>query len=138
MTDKQTKKKEEPSNKGDLAKDHELSIAVMNLISIEEHLAFTISKCKDKELIEIYNEVRKLRSKYLAKIVKNKKGEMWCVSKHILAATMRFIETGIKYGTENKKDEAMEYFNDAIELYQLFWLVQKLGEESGEKNESDE
>lgn len=123
-----TNKKQEPANKGDLAKDQELSIAVMNLIAIEEHLAFTISKCKKKEYIDIYNEVRKLRSKHMAKIVKNKDGEAWCISKHLLSATMRLLETGIKYASDNKKDEAMEYFNDAIETYQLFWLIQKMGD----------
>ncbi len=35
MADKQTKKKEELPNKGDLAKDHESSIEVMNLIATE-------------------------------------------------------------------------------------------------------
>ncbi len=121
------KEKETLQNKGDIAKEHELSIAVMNLISIEEHLAFTISKCGKKEYIDIYNEVRKLRSKHLAKLVKNREGEMWCISKHLLATTMRFLETAVKYGSENKKDEAMGFFNDAIETYQLFWLIQKMG-----------
>lgn len=124
-------KKQTIDKKGDLAKDHELSIAVMNLISIEEHLAFTISKCGKKEYIDIYNEIRKIRSKYLAKLVKNKDGEMWCISKHLLATTMRLLETGIKYASDNQKDEAMEYFNDAIETYQLFWLIQKMSEENG-------
>ena len=112
--------------KGDLAKEHELSIAVMNLISIEEHLAFTISKCKKEEYIDVYNEIRKLRRKHMAKIVKNKDGEMWCISKHLLSSTMRLFETGIKYAGENKKAEAMEYFDDAIETFQLFWLLQRM------------
>jgi len=41
----------------------------------------------------------------MGKIVKNKTGEMWCVSKHLLATTMRLLETGIKYGKEGKKKE---------------------------------
>jgi len=113
---------------GDLAKDHELSIAVMNLIAVEEHLAFTISKCKKEEYIDIYNEIRKIRSKYLAKLVKNRDGEMWCISKHLLATTMRLLETGVKHANDDEKDEAMGYFNDAIETYQLFWLLQKMSE----------
>jgi len=103
-------------------------MAVMNLIGAEEHLAFTIAKCNDEKYIDIYNEVRKLRSKYMAKIVKNRDGEMWCISKHLLSITMRLVETGIKYGAENKKKEAVGFFNDALDTYQLFWLLQKLGE----------
>lgn len=110
----------------DISKEQELSIAVMNLISIEEHLAFTIAKTKKQAYIDIYNEIRKLRSKYMKKIVKNKKGQNWCVSKHLLATTMRLLETGIKYGKEGKKKEAMELLNDASETYQLFWFLQSI------------
>lgn len=122
----------EKANKGDLARDQELSIAVMNLISVEEHLAFTMAKCGKKKYLPIYNEVRKLRSKYLAKIVKNKEGENWCISKHLLAIVMRLIETGIKHGCEDNKEEAMSCFKDAIEIYQLFWLIQELGDKNGD------
>ena len=114
------------ATKIDLAKEQELSIAVMNLISIEEHLAFTIAKTKKQEYIDVYNEIRKIRSKYMGKIVKNKTGEMWCVSKHLLATTMRLLEKGIKYGKEGKKKEAMELLNDASETYQIFWFLQNI------------
>ena len=112
----------------DIAKDHELSIAVMNLVAIEEHLGFTISKTNKSNYIEIYNFVRSLRSKYLRKLVKNSDGECWCISKHLLATTMRLLETGVKYGAENKEKEAMELFNDAVDTYKLFWLIQNLNE----------
>ena len=112
--------------KTDLAKEQELSFAVMNLIAIEEHLAMTISKTKKKEYCDIYNEIRKLRSKYMKEIVKNKQGEMWCVSKHLLSTAMRFIETGVKHIADDKP-KAMELFNDAAETYQLFWFLQSMG-----------
>jgi hypothetical protein len=124
------KKKESKRAKGDLAKDQELSIAVMNMVSIEEHLAFTIAKTKKKEYIEIYNQIRSLRSKYMKEIVKNKEGEMWCVSKHLLSTTMRLLETGIKYSVEDE-NKALDIFNDAADLYQVFWLLQKLGGKNG-------
>lgn len=111
----------------DLAKEQELSMAVMNLIALEEHLAFTISKTKKEKYIDLYNAIRKLRSKYMKRLVKNKDGEMWCASKHTLISAMHLIETGIKYGAEGKKKEAMELFGDAIEAYQAFWLIQEMG-----------
>jgi len=113
-------------NKSDIAKEQELSIAVMNLISIEEHLAFTTAKTKKQEYIDVYNIIRKLRTKYMKRLVKNKKGEIWCVSKHLLATTIRLMETAVKYGKENKKKEAMELLNDAMETYQLFWFIQNI------------
>ncbi len=107
----------------DLGKEQELSIAVMNLIAIEEHLAFTAGKTKDEKYIDIYNEIRKLRSKYMGEIVKNREGECWCISKHLLATVMRLFETGIK---QKDKKEAMKYFGDALETYQLFWMMQNI------------
>ncbi len=61
----------------DLAKEQELSFAVMNMIAVEEHLALTASKTQNKKYLDIYDAVRKLRSKYLKKLVKNKDGECW-------------------------------------------------------------
>lgn len=113
-------------NKLDIAREQELSIAVMNLISIEEHLAFTTAKTKKQEYLDVYNIVRELRSKYMKRLVKNKTGEIWCVSKHLLATTMRLMETAIKYSGEGRKREAMELLNDAIETYHLFWFIQNI------------
>ena len=112
----------------DIAIGQELSIAVMNLIATEEHLAFTAAKTGKQEYLELYNAVRKLRSKHLKELVKNKDGECWCASKHLLSTTMRLIETAIKYGAVGDKKKAMELLDDAIEAYRLFWFVQSFAE----------
>ncbi len=70
------------SDKIDLSSKEDLAVAIMNLISLEEHLFFTYNKTNDKKYLEILNETRELRKKYLAQIVKNPEGEIWCISKH--------------------------------------------------------
>ena len=112
----------------DIAKEQELSMAVMNLIATEEHLAFTAAKTGKPEYLDLYNAVRKLRSKNMKELVKNKNAESWCASKHLLSTTMRLIETAIKYGASGEKKKAMELLDDAIEAYQIFWFLQALGE----------
>jgi len=126
MMKKEEKKQE--VRKGDVAIDHELSMAVMNLISIEEHLACTIGKTGDKEYLELYNQIRSLRSKYMKKIVTNKKGESWCIAKHLLSTTMRLIETGVKHGALGEVDEAVNMFTDAMDTFQVFFLMQKMSD----------
>lgn len=116
----------ENAEKIDLGKETELSFAVMNLIEIEEHLAFTAAKTRKQEYLDLQLSVRKLRSKYLKKIVKNESGECWCIAKHLLSTTMRLMETAVKQGASGNKKEAMELLNDAIECYQLFWLIQQI------------
>src|SRR3989344_1616530 len=80
----------------DLSRDEDLSIALMNLISLEEHFYFTAMKTGNRKYLDLLMQVRDMRTKYLAKIVANPEGEEWCISKHLLAASMRLIEVGTK------------------------------------------
>ncbi|MFH1561553.1 MAG: hypothetical protein ABID04_03175, partial [Patescibacteria group bacterium] len=73
-------------NELDLSMGEDLSIAIMNLIGIEEHLFFTATKTKKIEYLDILNEVRQMRTTLLKEIIKDYEGELWCISKHLLAA----------------------------------------------------
>jgi hypothetical protein len=114
-------KKLEDSNKADLSSKEDLGIALMNLISIEEHLVFTYEKTKKETYLELLNEVRQMRKTYLGQIVKDPEGEIWCISKHLLASSMRLIEVGTKMLGDKRKDEAVSLFNDAYSLWNMFW-----------------
>lgn len=107
----------------DLSSGEDLSIAVMNLISLEEHLFFTFEKTHKKEYLKFLNEVRETRKELLAKIVKESEGEIWCISKHLLAVSMRLIEVGTKYLKDGKNNEAENIFEKAYALYSMFWAI---------------
>lgn len=106
----------------DLSKEEDLSIALMNLISLEEHFYFSAMKTNNKVYLDMLNSVRTLRKTLLKKIVKNAKAEEWCISKHLLASSMRLIEVGTKELNENE-EEANFYFKSAFELYSLFFAI---------------
>lgn len=112
------KKIEELKNKkgADLSTDEDLSIAVMNLISLEEHFFFTSQKTKNNSYLEMLSQVRELRKELLARLMPKNEGESWCISKHLLATTMRLMEVGTK--TKDKK-----YFKQAYQVYSLFWGI---------------
>jgi len=105
----------------DLSRDEDLSLAIMNLLSIEEHLFFTGTKTGKDEYFNLLGEVRNARKELLGKIIPKHEGETWCITKHLLATTMRLIEVGTKLHTEGKKDEAKEMFSRARRLYAMFW-----------------
>ena len=107
----------------DLSSGEDLSIGIMNLISIEEHLFYTSQKTKDKKYLDILNEVRVMRTGLLKEIIKEYEGEVWCISKHLLAASMRVMEVGTKALKKGDKRKAMELFNKAFKLYSLFWGI---------------
>ena len=110
-------------DKLDLSSDQDLSIAIMNLVSIEEHFFFTGAKTGKPEYFDLLQEVRKMRGDLLRKIVKNPEGEEWCISKHLLAASMRLMEVGTKQQGMGRKDVAQDLFQKSFDLYSLFWGI---------------
>jgi len=125
--------------KMDLSSDQDLSIAIMNLVSIEEHFFFTGAKTDKTQYFDMIHEVREMRKDLLKKIVKDPEGEIWCISKHLLAASMRLMEVGTKQLGAGKKDEAYDLFRKAYNLYSLFWGVQmKLVDLEGLKKIDDD
>jgi hypothetical protein len=107
----------------DLSTTEDLSLAVMNLISLEEHFFFTGVKIKKDEYFDTSEEIRNLRKELLKELMPNHVGETWCISKHLLSSTMRLIEVGNKLQSENKKDEAKKMFERAYKVYSIFWAL---------------
>ena len=107
----------------DLSSDEDLSIGIMNLIAIEEHLFFTANKVNKDAYYEILYEVREMRKELLKKIIKEYEGEVWCISKHLLSSSMRLMEVGTKQLTKGDKKEAKAMFEKAYQLYSLFWAL---------------
>ena len=116
----------------DLSTAEDLSLAVMNLVSLEEHFYFTGVKTKKDGYFDTALEIREVRKKLLAELMPHHEGETWCISKHLLAAVMRLIEVGNKLHSEGKKDKAKEKFFQAYKVYSIFWAL-KLQLITGEK-----
>ena len=107
----------------DLSKDQDLAIAIMNLIGIEEHLFFSGAKTGKSVYYELIEEVRELRKVLLKQLIPEYEGEVWCISKHLLAASYRLMEVGTKSLHQGDKNSAYRYFEHAFKLYTLFWGV---------------
>ena len=108
-------------NPKDLSSDQDLTIAIMNLISIEEHLVFSGAKTGKNSFYDLIEEVRELRKTLMQKVIPQYEGEVWCISKHLLASAMRLMEVGTKQQSLGHRDDAYKLFNHAYELYCLFW-----------------
>jgi hypothetical protein len=107
----------------DLSMEEDLSIAIMNLISLEEHFFFTAEKTGKSDYLDLLSETREIRKELMARMINRHEGETWCVSKHLLAATMRIMEVGTKLQSEGKRTEAKETFDKAYKVYSLFWAL---------------
>ena len=115
------------ANPLDLSSDQDLSIAVMNLVSLEEHFFFSGGKTGTTGFYDLINVVREMRKDLMDKLVNRDiiqpGAEVWCISKHLLAASMRLLEVGTKAIGQNNTDEAYAMFTRAYDLYSLFWGI---------------
>ena len=84
-------------NKLDLSSDEDLSIGIMNLISIEEHLFFTAQKTGKDSYYALLNEVRKMRTE--------------------------LMEVGTKQLGQGNSEDAAALFTKSYHLYSLFWAL---------------
>jgi DNA-binding cell septation regulator SpoVG len=108
-------------HKLDLSADQDLSIAIMNLISIEEHLFFSGAKTGKGEFYDVLVQIREMRKELLKRIIKEYEGEVWCISKHLLSASYRLMEYGTKHLGNGNRELAEDMFEKAFGLYSLFW-----------------
>lgn len=107
----------------DLSMDEDLSLAVMNLISLEEHFFFTGARTEKTDYFNLLEETREMRKSLMAKLMDKNEGETWCAGKHLLAASMRLMEVGTKLQSDGKKPKAEEFFAGAYKLYSMFWAL---------------
>ncbi len=108
-------------NPKDLSSDQDLTIGIMNLISIEEHLMFSGAKTGKSSYYDLIEQVRETRKQLMQKVIPEYEGEVWCISKHLLSASMRLMEVGTKQQSLGHKQEAYKLFDQSYELYCLFW-----------------
>ena len=112
------------ANPLDLSSDQDLSIGLMNLISLEEHFFFSGAKTGKTGFYDLINTVREMRKELMTRIVDKSSaegGEIWCISKHLLAASMRLMEVGTKALGAGNKEDAYKLFEKSYDLYSLFW-----------------
>jgi hypothetical protein len=120
----------------DLSSGEDLSLAIANLVSIEEHLFFTGSKLERPVYFDLLNDIRSMRVRLMKQLVANPEGEEWCISKHLLSSSYRLMEVGTKNLSLGKKKEAQNMFTDSFGLYSMFWgIVMKQGKETSKNDE---
>ncbi len=109
-------------NRGvDLSTEEDLSVAVMNLISLEEHFFFSGAKTGKDEYYSMLMEVREMRKVLLARMIDQTEAESWCISKHLLGTTMRLMEVGTKLQNDGKIEDAKQMFTFAYKIFNLFF-----------------
>lgn len=111
------------SHQVDLSTEEDLSLGIMNLVSLEEHFFFTAQKTRKPEYLDFLIQIREIRKDLMARMIPRHEGETWCISKHLLAATMRLMEVGTKLRADKNLEDSQKLFSHAYTLYSLFWAL---------------
>jgi glutaredoxin len=82
---------------------------------------FTANKTGKDHYYDILLEIREMRKELLKKIVVSFEGEVWCISKHLLASSMRLMEVGTKELKINGIVTAKPYFEKSYRPFRIFW-----------------
>jgi hypothetical protein len=109
------------SGEADLSQGEDLSLAVANLVSLEEHFFFTSEKTHKDEYLDWLHSVREMRKELLKRLMPENEGESWCISKHLLGTMYRLMEVGTKFEGAGAREDAKKMFAYAYELYTVFW-----------------
>lgn len=110
----------------DLSSDQDLSVALMNLISLEEHFFFSGAKTKKNSFYDFVNTVHEMRTELMQRIIPTDNPDSdakWNMSGRLLATSMRLIEVGTKALSSCRVSDAYKFFDYAYELYSLFWGI---------------
>ena len=106
----------------DINSSEDLSIALMNLVALEEHCFFSYLKTDNDKYLDILEKVRESRKVLLKNMVnEDDDSEKRCMSKHFLATAMRLYEVWYKFYHSWKKQKAKNIYKEAWEQYWLFW-----------------
>lgn len=108
-------------NRLDLSSDQDLALGIMNLVNLEEDFFLLGARSKNKDYYDLLFKVREMRKTLLQTIIQHYEGEVWCISKHLLAASMRLMQAGFKLVELKQAQLSYELFQFAYDLYSLFW-----------------
>jgi predicted GNAT family N-acyltransferase len=103
--------------------EEDLALAIMNLVSLEEHFFMTSQKTEKNSYLDLLTKTREIRKQLLSRLITSHEGETWCISKHLLAATMRLMEVGTKFQSTGKLQEAQDMFRKSYEIFSIFWAL---------------
>jgi len=108
-------------NQLDLSSDQDLTLAIMNLIVLEEDFFFAGVSSEKQKFYALLRDMREMRKGLLKQLIQSYEGEVWCISKHLLSASMRLMNLGRALIQIEQKQKAHHYFQLSYDLYALFW-----------------
>lgn len=102
------KREEKPKklNEKDVGLIQDLLFAVKNLVAAENHCRESFVITNEEIFRKLEDKIRRRRSVLMDLFVKKNFGHVWCISKHLCAASMGLEEVGSRFNQTNQVKEA--------------------------------
>ena len=124
------------NDKKDVGFIHDLIFGLQNLISIEHHCIESYSTTGRKIYLEIATKIRRNRSKWMYKFIKESDGQNYCISKHLLASAQAMKEIGNRFIEQNDEKSAKECFDESTDYEGIFILLNDLDKNNNYKKDN--
>ncbi len=116
-------------DKRDVGLAVDLSFALKNLVGAEDHLYKSWIETKNPMFKELLNKIRGIRSDWLKALVNDDGSESWCISKHLLGASMGLVEVGVRFNQTGQEAECNKAFQDSVIVLEEFFKLNGFTEE---------
>ena len=78
---------------------------------------------------EINEKVRKARSKWMYRLIKESEGQIYCLSKHLMQMSQSAKELGNRFVEKDDPKLAEECFNESVEWEAIFFILNDFDKE---------
>lgn len=104
---------------------------LQNAIACEHHCIESYAISGDKLYLEIAYKIRKERSKWMYRYIKESKNQKYCISKHLMACAQAMKELGNRYIETKEKNLSEECFKDSVDCESIFILINEEEDKKG-------
>lgn len=118
----------------DLGMIDDLIFGLKNLEGLVDHANTFYQITKDEKFRELADIGRKIRTKWMELIVKNK--NEWCCSKHLLASSMSLLEVANRFNSMGDKNKCNDALGDSLLLSSLVLAINDLDKNGEVKSEA--
>ena len=105
----------------DVDKKSELLIEVINLVETSEHMFMNWIITEDETWLEDRATIDEIRKRKQIELQKEEDSQLHCINKHLFSDFKRAQELGDKEWRDGNKEKALENYNDAKVLLNIFY-----------------
>lgn len=106
---------------------------LQHLVSAENHAIESFSSSKKKIWSDVNKVIRRMRSKYLYRIVKEENEQGYCLTKHLLASAQGLKELANRYIEDGDAELSKECFEDSQTLEKIIMIINDVDKKGGKK-----